>query len=251
MKILKVLIVDDEQDSREILKNYLQKYCKGIEIIDLVENIEQARKVIENQDIDLVFLDVEMPFGNGFDLLESLKTIDFEVIFVTAFSHYALQAINLSAAHYLLKPVDIEELTDAVEKVRKNLDSKNIQAYTKVLLDNLNQVNKQNQKVILPLLEGFEVAKVSEIAYCQAEDNFTKFFFANGKEMLICRTLKHYQEALESCGFCRIHRSFLINLDYVSKYNKGKGGFVTLTSGIELEVSAQKKDEFLEKFGLR
>lgn len=251
MKNLNILIVDDEQDSRDTLENYLVKYCDNVTIIDKCENIADAKKVIEKQSLDIVFLDVEMPFGNGFDLLDSLKETNFEVIFVTAFSHYAIKALNLSASYYLLKPVDIDELVDAVEKVRKNLESNDIQLHTKVLIDNLSQVNKQNQKVILPLIDGFEVARVEEILYCKAEDNFTRFFLKDGKEMLICRTLKHYSEALQECGFCRIHRSYLINLDYVSKYNKGKGGFVTLSNGTELEVSASRKNGFLEAFGVK
>jgi two-component system, LytTR family, response regulator len=245
---LNVLIVDDEQDSRETIQNYLQKYVDGIEIVGLCENIAEAKKQLSTNEIDILFLDVEMPYGNGFDLLESIHNIDFEVIFVTAFSHYAIQAINLSASNYLLKPVDIDELCKAVEKCRRNRTYKSTAEHTKILIDNLNQANKQNQKIILPLIDGFELIKVSDILYCQAEDNFTKFFLTNGKEMLICRTLKHYDGALSTCGFCRIHRSFLINLEFVSKYNKGKGGFVKLINGIELEVSASRKEDFLKIF---
>lgn len=250
-KQLRVLIVDDEQDSRDILENYLVKYCGAVEIVAKCENIASAKKVIDKERLDIVFLDVEMPFGNGFDLLESLKQPKFEVIFVTAFSHYAVKALNLSASYYLLKPLGIDELIEAVQKVRKNLEDIDFQSHTKVLMDNLSQANKQHQKIILPLLDGFEVIKVSDVLYCQAEDNFTRFFLTNGKEMLICRTLKHYEEALEDCGFCRIHRSFLVNLEYITKYNKGKGGFLTLINGAELEVSQSKKDNFLEAFGLR
>ena len=248
---LRVLIVDDEQDSRDTLENYLLKYGGEIEIVDKCENIQLAKAVIDKEALDLVFLDVEMPYGNGFDLLDSLNKMDFEIIFVTAFSHYAIKALNLSASYYLLKPVDIDELEDAVNKVRKNKLSLDNQLHTKVLIENLSQANKQNQRVILPLLDGFEVIKIGEIIYCQAEDNFTRFHLSNGKEMLICRTLKHYQEALEECGFSRIHRSYLINLDFVTKYNKGKGGFVTLNTGVELEVSATRKEAFLSVFGLK
>jgi two-component system, LytTR family, response regulator len=248
---LRVLIVDDEQDSRNTLENYLIKYCGEIEIVDKCENIQLAKKVIDKEELDIVFLDVEMPYGNGFDLLDSLHKMDFEIIFVTAFSHYAIKALNLSASYYLLKPVDIGELEEAVNKVRKNKLSQDNQLHTKVLIENLSQANKQNQRVILPLLDGFEVIKVGDIVYCQAEDNFTRFFLANGKEMLICRTLKHYEEALEECGFSRIHRSYLINLDFVTKYNKGKGGFVTMNNGTELEVSATRKEAFLSVFGLK
>lgn len=248
---LKVLIVDDEQDSRDTLENYLSKYCNDVTIVDKCENIAAAKKVIEKSKIDILFLDVEMPFGNGFDLLDSLEKVDFEVIFVTAFSHYAIKALNLSASYYLLKPVDIDELVESVERVRKNLESSDWIAHTKVLIDNLSQVNKQNQKIIMPLIDGFEVKNITDVVYCKAEDNFTRFFLTDGTELLICRTLKHYEEALVECGFCRIHRSYLINLEYVTKYNKGKGGFVTMNNGKELEVSATKKNGFLEAFGVK
>jgi len=247
---LKVLIVDDEQDSRDTLQNYLVKYCDGVEVVGQCENIAEAKRVIEEQEIDLLFLDVEMPFGSGFDLLKSLPKIDFEVVFVTAYSQYALQALNLSASHYLLKPLDIDEMVEAFNKVKARKKEKEWLSTSQVLVSNLLEGKKQHQKIVLPVLEGFEVKKVSSILYCQAEDNFTRFVFTDQKEMLICKTLKHYDGLLQEFGFLRIHRSYLINSEYIAKYTKGKGGFVTMENGKELEVSASKKAAFLEKFGV-
>lgn len=245
---MKAVIIDDEQDSRDILANYVTKYCDGIEVMGFGENVETGLKAISTHKPDIVFLDVEMPYGNGFDLLAQIGTPDFEVIFVTAFSQYAIQALNLSASYYILKPVDIDELVNSTTKIKKDRASTDFSKHTKTLIDNLQESNKQNQKVLLPLIDGFEIVIVRDIIHCEAQDNFTEFHLADGSKKLICRTLKHYEEALNSAGFMRIHRSHLINLDYVVKYNKGKGGFITLKNGKEIEVSSSKKKAFLNRF---
>lgn len=249
-QILKAVIIDDEQDSRDTLSNYVTKYCEDVEITGFGESVKTGIEAIKKHQPQIVFLDVEMPYGNGFDLLEQIDEVNFEVVFVTAFSHYAIQALNLSASYYILKPVDIDELISAVDKIKIQLQEDDFTKHTKVLIENIQESNKQNQKVILPLIDGFEISKVKDILYCQAQDNFTEFHFLDGRKMLICRTLKHYDEALQDCGFQRIHRSYLVNLEYVVKYNKGKGGYLTLENGVELEISSSKKKEFLERFGL-
>jgi two-component system, LytTR family, response regulator len=247
MKPITTLIVDDEQDSRETLRAYIQRYCPQLQIIGECINIEEARASILKEQPQLVFLDIEMPHGNAFDLLEQWGEIDFEVVFVTAFSQYAIQAFNLSAAHYLLKPVDIEALEKAVASVEKSLTQKEKLSHANILLENITAPHAQNRKLVLPLLEGFEVVKMSEVLYCEAEDNFTRFYFIDGRKTLICRHLKFYEEALEDFGFLRVHRSHLINLDYVKRYLKGKGGSVILENGTEILVSPNKKDELLER----
>jgi two-component system LytT family response regulator len=188
-----------------------------------------------------------MPHGNAFDLLEQWGEIDFEIIFITAFSQYAIQAFNLSAAHYLLKPVDIEELEKAVATVEASLNKKEKLSHAKILLENIAALHSQNRKLVLPMMEGFEVVKMNEIIYCEADDNFTCFHFKDGRKTLICRSLKFYETALNDFGFHRIHRSHLINLDYVSRYVKGKGGSVILENGKELQVSSNKKSELLNR----
>ena len=248
MEKLKCIIVDDELDSRNILATYLNKYVKQIEIQASCENIQEAKTAIDSLKPDLVFLDIEMPFGNGFDLIEKFENIDFEIIFITAFSQYAIQAFNLSAVHYILKPIDIDELVVAVDKARAKIENKTNLDQTKILLENLNNLGQDSKKVVLPMIDGFEVVRVGEILYCQAEDNFTCFHFTSGKKALICRNLKFYENALNDLGFCRIHRSTLVNLQFVKKYIKGKGGSVILENQKELQVSNSKKQEFLNKF---
>ena len=247
MKKITAIIVDDEQDSRETLRNYVGKYCPQIVLLAECANIIEARTAILKHQPQLVFLDIEMPHGNAFDLLEQWGEIDFEIIFITAFSQYAVQAFNLSAAHYLLKPVDIEELEKAVATVEDLLAQKENLSHAKILLENMAAMHTQSRKLVLPLMEGFDVVKMSEILYCEAEDNFTRFYFTNGRKTLICRNLKFYETALEPFGFFRVHRSHIINLDYIRRYNKGKGGSVILENGKELLVSNNKKAELVKR----
>lgn len=245
--MLKAIIVDDETASRETLFNYLKKYCPEVEVVSMADSVKTGLVEIEKVQPDIVFLDVEMPFGNAFDLLEQVKEINFETVFVTAFSNYALKALNLSAAYYILKPIDIDELIAAVEKIRLSREKKNISIHTQILIENIKAINGQLHKLVLPVLDGFEVVQVKDIIRCQANDNFTDFYFAGGKRMLICRTLKFYEQVLEEFGFMRVHKSHLINLQFVKKYRKGKTGQIIMADDSELELSVNKKDEFLAK----
>lgn len=242
--MLKAVVVEDEISSRETLINYLNDYCADVKVMGEAANIQEGKKAIEQHQPDIVFLDVEMPFGNGFDLLESLEEIHFETIFVTAFSHYAIQAIQHSASNYILKPIDIDELVAAVEKVKKQGSS--TLNTTNILLENLKNSHRQATKIVLPVLEGLEIIKAEDIVHCEAQDNFTKFFMQDGKTMLICRTLKHYQQSLEPLGFLRVHKSHVINIEHIKKYAKGKGGFVVMSNGAELPVSPNKKNDLLK-----
>ncbi len=247
MDKITALIVDDEQDSRETLRNYVGKYCPQVSLIGESSNIIEARAAILKHQPQLVFLDIEMPHGNAFDLLEQWGEINFEIIFITAFSQYAVQAFNLSAAHYLLKPVDIEELEKAVATVEQLLSQKEKLNHANILLENMAALHSQNRKLVLPLMEGFDVVRMSEILYCEAEDNFTRFYFMDGRKTLICRNLKFYETALDAFGFFRVHRSHIINLEYVKRYNKGKGGSVVLENETEIIVANSKKGELVKR----
>ena len=247
MDKITAIIVDDEQDSRETLRNYIAKYCPQVELLEEASNIIEARASILKHQPQLVFLDIEMPHGNAFDLLEQWGEINFEIIFITAFSQYAVQAFNLSAAHYLLKPVDIEELENAVTAVESLLSQKEKLSRAQILLENMAALHSQNRKLVLPMMEGFEVVKMSEILYCEADDNFTCFYFIDGQKKLICRNLKFYEKALDPFGFFRVHRSHIVNLDFVKRYIKGKGGSVVLENGKEIVVSNNKKEGLIQR----
>jgi two-component system LytT family response regulator len=244
--MMKAVVIDEEKDSREILANYVTKYCPDVTVCGYGESVSTGLDAIKKHQPDIVFLDIEMPYGNGFDLLEKCSDFTFETVFVTAFDNYAIQALNQSAAYYLLKPIDIEELLKAVEKIRTERQTENYTQHAKVLLNNIN--GEAQQKIMLPTMEGFEIVSIHSILYCEAVDNFTRFFFENTQPLLICRTLKYFEEILRSHRFFRIHRSYVINPNYVIRYSKGKGGYVTMKNNQELEISANKKKEFLELF---
>jgi len=243
---MKAVIIDDEKDSRNILASYLKKYCPEVVVSGFGESVETGLTEIKKHQPDIIFLDIEMPYGNGFDLLDKIEDITFETVFVTAFNNYAIQALNQSAAYYLLKPIDIDELIKAVEKIRKERSEKNYIQHTKVLLE--NKKPGVNQKIMLPTLEGFEIVNINTILYCEAADNFTKFYFDQNQSLLICRTLKYFEDVLSEHRFLRIHRSYLINPAFVVRYAKGKGGYVTMKNNQELEISPNKKKEFLDLF---
>ncbi len=248
MKKINAIIVDDEQDSREILRNYTAKYTPKVKIVAECSNIQEAKKAIEEHEPHLVFLDIEMPYGNAFDLLEQFDDINFQVIFITAYSQYAVQAFNQSAVHYILKPMDIDELILAVDKAEERMRSEEQINHTQILLENMASKKSQNHKIALPLMDGFEVVKLTEVVYCEANDNFTCFHFVSGKKALICRKLKFYEDHLKEYGFYRVHRSHLINLDYVKRYVKGKGGTVVLENEVQIQVSNGRKQAFLDQF---
>lgn len=242
---MKAVIIDDEQDSRTILANYLKKYCPDITVCGFGQSVETGLLEIKKHSPEIVFLDIEMPYGNGFDLLDRIEDITFETVFVTAYDNYAIQALNQSAAYYLLKPIDIDELIKAVDKIKKERQADSYIQHARVLAENKRGTN---QKIMLPTLEGFEIVNINTILYCEAADNFTKFYFEQNQPLLICRTLKYFEDVLQDHGFIRIHRSYLINPNHVIRYSKGKGGSVTMKNNQELEISPNKKQEFLNQF---
>ncbi len=241
------VIVEDESAAREVLRNYLAKYCPQVQVIGEAADCRQAVPLLHELQPRLVFLDVEMPLGNAFDVLESCKDLYFETIVVTAFSEYSLKALNQSAAYYLLKPVSIEELIVAVNKVQQELIREEIFNRNQIVLENFREQRPERRQVILPTLEGFEVVKPEEIIRLQGNGNFTDLYLTNGTKKMVCRFLKHFSEIL-SFPFVRVHKSHIININHVRSYHKGSGGYVTLDNGAEVEISPSYKDEFLKAF---
>ncbi|NND16824.1 MAG: response regulator transcription factor [Eudoraea sp.] len=240
---LKALLIEDEATSREILRNYLAKYCPGVELLGEASSIQEGLRLIEEKDPDLVFLDVEMPYGNAFDLLDQLPDRSFETVFVTAYDQYAKDALNNQAAYYLTKPIAIEELIKAVALVNE------IREKESTLNDRVvpASISKAEGKLSLPQLDGFMVLNTSDILYCKADDNYTEIFLAD-KKHLVSKTLRYFEEALEAYPFVRIHKSFLVNVNEIVKYHKGKGGSVVLSNGKEIQVAASRKKELLSYF---
>ncbi|MBF7093367.1 response regulator transcription factor [Flavobacterium sp. ALJ2] len=242
---IKSVIVEDELAAREVLKNYLSKYCPQVEVIGEAQNIKEAVPLLHELQPQLVFLDVEMPFGNAFDVLEACKDLHFETIFVTAFSEYSLKALNQSAAYYLLKPISIEELIVAVNKVQHQIMNHEIFNRNKIIVENFHETKPEKQQVILPTLEGFEVVKMEKIVRLKGNGNFTDLYLNDGSKKMVCRFLKHFSEILP-LPFIRVHKSHIINMNCVKSYNKG--GIITLNDGAEIEVSPTYKEDFLKNF---
>jgi two-component system, LytTR family, response regulator len=242
---IRSVIVEDEANAREVLKNYLSKYCPQIEVIGEAQNSREAVPLLHELQPQLVFLDVEMPFGNAFDVLEACKDLMFETIFVTAFSEYSLKALNQSAAYYLLKPISIEELIVAVNKVHQQILNHEIFNRNRIIVENFRETKLEKQQVILPTLEGFEVVKMEDIVRLRGNGNFTDIYLQNGSKKMVCRFLKHFTEILP-LPFLRVHKSHMVNLNFVKSYNKG--GYLTLHDATEVEVSSTYKESFLRNF---
>lgn len=244
---ISAVIVEDESAALAALQNYITKFCPQVEIIGTAQNSKEAIAVLHELQPELVFLDVEMPFGNAFDVLAGCPDLQFETIFVTAFSEYSLRALNQSAAYYLLKPVSIEELVLAVNKVQQQLQQKQLIDRNRIIVENARETKPGKQQVILPTLDGFDVVKMEEIVRLKGNGNFTDVYLTNGSKKMVCRFLKHFTEILPH-PFIRIHKSHIINIHFVKSYHKGAGGYVMLQDGAEVEVSAAYKDIFLEAF---
>lgn len=244
---IKAVLVEDEQAALVALENYIRKFCPQVQVIGTAQNSKEAIVVLHELQPELVFLDVEMPFGNAFDVLDACQDLQFETIFVTAFSEYSLKALNQSAAYYLLKPVSIEELILAVNKVQQQLKHNQLVNRNQIIVANAKESKPEKQQVILPTLDGFDVVRMEEIVRLRGNGNFTDVYLTDGRKKMVCRFLKHFTEILPF-PFLRIHKSHVININFVKSYHKGTGGYVMLQDGTEVEVSAAYKEQFLEAF---
>lgn len=241
------LIVDDENRSIETLSKIILTYCDNqLEILGIANNIEEAYPLIKSKKPDIVFLDIEMPFGSGFDLLERFESIDFQVIFTTGFDQYAITAIKFSALDYLLKPINIQEVKDAVRKAITNLTSNSVNNNFKILLESLKMPKNPSNKIPLPVLNGLELVQIDQIVYCEADEDYTHVFLKDGSKKVVTKSIKDFEEHLTSYGFFRIHHSFLVNKIYIKKYTKGEGGTVMTDLDVEIPVSRRRKVEFLQ-----
>jgi two-component system LytT family response regulator len=239
--MIKAVVIDDESDSRATLISYLKKYCDSIEIIGEANSVATGVEKLNEISPDVVFLDIQMPDGSGFDLLEQLPEINFRIIFVTAFDQYAIRAIKFSALDYLLKPIDPVQLIEAVNKLKEKEKDYTIRKKYETLVNNKNSF----EKIALPAFDGIIFVNIKNIVRCKADRNYTIFFMNTGEKILVTRTLKEYDEMLCDLNFYRVHQSHLINLAYVKKYTKGEGGSITMEDGSEIYVARRRKGDLL------
>lgn len=246
MHKIKAIIVDDEPGNVTTLVKMLEMYCTNVELLGVANNIEQAATLIHKLEPDLLLLDIEMPNGSGFDLLNNLAPINFEVIFVTAFNDYAIQAFKYSAIDYILKPVSIVELKNAIARVKSRLENQQLNQRVDYLLNNLKTDSDSKKKVGLPTIDGIIFEEVDNIMYLEADNNYTNVFFKDKKKELVSKSIADIEELLPKKTFCRVHRSYLININYVKKYFKGRGGYVVMDDEKSIEISSRKKEELFK-----
>ena len=248
--MIKAIIVDDEQHSANRLEGLLAKYCKqSVRLAGNCSTVEDGLKAIKLLQPQLVFLDVQIHDQTGFDLLQQVPEKNFEVIFVTAYEKYAIQAFKFSAVDYLLKPVDPDDLKQAVEKLNKKKPVDELARKFDTLLENVEQLKQYTppKKIVVPTINGFELLPVIDILRCQSDINYTTIFMKDRQKLVVAKTLKEFEEMLEEFNFFRIHNSHLVNLAYIKSYHKGKGGSVIMVDGSEIEVSTRRKDDFIKK----
>lgn len=248
--MLNAIIIDDEFANRELMSNLLETYCPDVAIVGLANGIEEGYKIISEKKPNLVFLDIQMPNGNGFQLLEKFKEIFFDIIFVTSFDQYAINAIKFSALDYLLKPIDITELKAAVEKALKKIEKENKFQLYENLLNNLNPDNS-NKKMAVRVKSTTIFIEMNKVSHIHADGNYSTISLINGTKYVVAKTLKEIDEyTTDVRGFIRISKSVIINSAQCSAYQRGESSMVTLKTGETFEISRRKKNEVIDKLNV-
>jgi two-component system LytT family response regulator len=243
--MIRSVVVEDERISREILLALLAEHCPAVEVVAVADSVQTGVEAIRKHKPDLIFLDIEMPYGNAFDLLEQIGDVRCEVIFTTAFDVYAIRAIKICALDYLLKPIDPEELAAAVDRAENQLsrNNRNLEA----LIENLSNRHHGQHKIVLPTLEDLVFVQIDDIIRCEASGNYTMFHLLNGERIIVSKTLKEYDLILSDMNFFRVHHSSLININHVRKYVRGDGGYVVMCDDSQVTVSRRRKEDLLKK----
>lgn len=243
----KVVIVDDEASGRNVVRHNLKRFDKDLSVIAEADSVKSGIEVIEALKPDIVFLDVQMQDGTGFDLLLNVRERGFKVIFVTSFDNFAIKAIKYNAADYLLKPIEPDLFQEAVERVFEILENRQPAVSVEQFNNNYNKFDR----IGLPMSDCVRFISVESILYCSADGNYTRFFFVDGSNCLVCRNMKYYEDILPQSIFIRIHRSFIVNIHHVDRYIKGEIPSIVMSNGFQIEISRRKKDELLELLDIK
>ncbi len=246
--MIEAIIIDDESNNINSLQKLLAVFCPDIHIAGTATNAITGYELIKKINPQLAFLDIEMPFGNAFDLLNRFQEIRFEIIFVTAFDQYAIKAFKYSAIDYLLKPINIAELIKAVNKAKMQFDNKGVNEKVTTLLHNIDPGKSNHIKIAIPVLNGITFIDMQTIIRMEAQKNYTLVYITGGIKIMATKNLGSFEDLLPEEQFCRIHHSHIVNLDFIKKYNTGRGGLIEMDDGTEIEVSVRKRDSFLERF---
>src|SRR5687767_8707003 len=246
--MIRCILVDDEKNALEMMEWLIKTYCPSVEIVEMCNSAEQGIEAINKYKPDVVFLDIEMPRMNGFDMLEQFDKLFFDVVFCTAYDQFAIRAFKYSALNYLLKPVDPEDLKETIRRVeeRKTAPSKE---QIELLFQNIKQTVKPTaQRIALTTGDGMIFVPTHDILYCQAESNYTSVVLAGGKKIVVSKVLKEIDEALSGPDFFRVHNSYLINLNHIKKYVRGEGGYIIMEDGANISISRSRRQEFMDQF---
>jgi two-component system LytT family response regulator len=245
--MIKALIIEDEQKSRDVLLKIIEKSCPEVKVIGNASNVTEGVDLIKSLKSDLVFLDITMPDGSGFDLLEQVAGQKFDLIFATASNSHAIRAFKYSACDYLLKPIDVEELRNAVLRVVKRKSEAPDMGNLNFLIQQLKRSDDNFQKITLPTGNAYEIINLKDIVRCEADGSYTYFYLVDKRKLMVSASLKHYEELLPEHDFIRVHHHNLINMNHVVRFLKEDGGYAVMSDGSKIEISRRKKDQFMER----
>ena len=244
---MNAIVIDDEKNQRSVVRQLLEKYCPTVNILGEAEAAAPAFKLISELKPDLIFLDIEMPHGSGFELLKMFDKIDFEVVFITGFGHYAVKAFEFNALHFIHKPIDDLKLIRAVAKAHQRMQERERAEHNRILLENLKRTaNNPDNQITIPVFEGFEFVRVKNIIRCEGDEGNTAIYLQDRKRIFSSKHLKKYEDVLEDYNFCRVHNSHIINILHVKQFLKHDGGLIVMSDGSKIPVSRRKKDKFIE-----
>lgn len=243
--MIKGVIIEDEQNARETLRILVEKYCKNVEVVGEANDVKSGLECIKKYQPELVFLDIEMPDGDGFDLLAKVRKFDFDIIFTTAYSEFAVQAFKYNTVDYLLKPIVHEELIQAVDKAEMELQTRDLSEKFNQLLDYINK-GKNKNRIVLSTSERYDIVDISEIIMCKSDRNYTSFYLEDGKVVTVSKTMKEFEETLLTNGFIRSHRQYFVNIDHIKSFGRTESNVIRLTHDLEAPVSTRNKEKLLE-----
>lgn len=245
---MRTIIVDDETMARETIAEMLLLYCKDVEVVAQAEDVKSGVEAICKHKPELVLLDIQLTDGTGFDILKQLNTYDFKIIFITAFEDYAVKAFKFSALDYILKPIDPDELVQAIDKARQYIQSGNMNIKLKALFDNMDNISKESKKIVLKTANNVHLISLHDIIRCQSDKNYTHFHVIGFESVVVSRTLKEYEDILSEYDFYRVHQSHLINLSHIKRYEKADGGYLVMSDNSHVPVSFRRKEELMKLF---
>jgi len=246
--MLNIVIIEDEEKTLHFISNIINEYCSGTQIIGTASDARSAVELLQNIKPDLVLSDINLPDGTSFDILNRLEEIDFKIIFITAFEEYAIKAIKFSALDYLVKPIDPQELISVIKKAGEHIERENNNLKLKTLLLNVRDFSEKLKKIVLKTSDSIYIIDVQDIIRCESDSSYTLFFIKDGRKIMVSKVLKDYDELLSDSGFLRVHKSHLVNLNHINKFNKADGGFLEMKDNSNVPVSQRKRDMILAFF---